>query len=167
MAIQLSKAEKKQLNSIYADYALTRDNIFIDEKTGFKIINRSGIGLMKKMLMADIKYELVHQHMDSATIHGKGFAQNAPTAQVIVGMQVEDFGEASPQNNTFQYPVAVAKKRCESRIVLELAGLYGEGYRGQDETDHQPEKKLSKSGEKAVNATIEAIDKRRPQTNTA
>ena len=42
------------------------------------------------------------------------------------------FGEVSPQNNDFDYPVAVAEKRAVDRVILKALGIHGNVYSDQE-----------------------------------
>ena len=44
------------------------------------------------------------------------------------GDKFESFGEVSPLNNDFEYPVAVAEKRAVDRAVLKALGIHGKYY---------------------------------------
>ena len=44
------------------------------------------------------------------------------------GCSYESFGEVSPLNNDFEYPVAVAEKRAVDRAVLKALGIHGKYY---------------------------------------
>ena len=50
-------------------------------------------------------------------------------------VQMETFGESSPDNTRQKYPVSMAEKRALSRIVLKLSGMYELGVFGEDESD--------------------------------
>jgi len=42
------------------------------------------------------------------------------------------FGEVSPDNNDFPYPVAVAEKRAVDRVILKALGIHGTVYSDQE-----------------------------------
>ena len=44
------------------------------------------------------------------------------------GDKFESFGEVSPLNNNFPYPVSVAEKRAVDRSVLKALGIHGKYY---------------------------------------
>ena len=44
------------------------------------------------------------------------------------GDHFETLGEASPKNNTFNYPVAIAEKRAVDRAILKALGIHGKYY---------------------------------------
>ena len=152
MTRKLSKIESKRLQEIYKIFDLNRSNIFIGDD--FFIFDKPGIQKIKNKIGAEIKFSLEYQYLNYVTIRGEGQA-------VIDGQSISivNFGEASPANNEFPFPVAVALKRCESRIVLEMAGLYEKGFRGDVEFDGVPKKdsKLSKESSKTVKQTLAEI----------
>lgn len=156
----MNKSEKAKLNEIYKTYGLKREHIHVGDD--YKIINRAGISTIKYSLGIDIQFTLVHQEGATiVTMHGLGVVSKP---LLIEGPnKTEDFGEVSPKNNTFRFPVAVAKKRCESRIVLELAGLHGE-YMGEDEIDHQPKGNISNDATKTTDVTLKLIDEAKSDT---
>lgn len=47
---------------------------------------------------------------------------------------VESYGESSPKNNRNQYPLAMAQKRAEDRVILGLLSVYGDIH-GEEEAD--------------------------------
>jgi len=48
-------------------------------------------------------------------------------------------GEASPKNNQFEYPVAIAEKRAVDRAILKALGIHGNVYSDQE----MPNEKLN------------------------
>jgi len=48
---------------------------------------------------------------------------------------VESYGEASPKNNRNQYPLAMAQKRAEDRVILGLLSVYGDVYSEEEADD--------------------------------
>ena len=58
---------------------------------------------------------------------GKSCAVVKATA-VHQGDHFETLGEASPKNNTFNYPVAIAEKRAVDRAILKALGIHGKYY---------------------------------------
>ena len=48
------------------------------------------------------------------------------------------FGEVSPQNNDFDYPVAVAEKRAVDRVILKALGIHGNVYSDQEMPNVKP-----------------------------
>jgi hypothetical protein len=56
--------------------------------------------------------------------HEKGLCVFSATAEWN-GIEMEEWGEASPSNNKNAYPVAMALKRAYDRCVLALLGIHG------------------------------------------
>jgi hypothetical protein len=46
-------------------------------------------------------------------------------------------GEASPKNNDFEYPVAVAEKRAVDRAILKALGIHGNVYSSEEIQDEK------------------------------
>lgn len=156
----LTQAQRDRLNAICKRFRLNaREHVTVTDD--FKIINRAGIGRIRDLERIEINYKLEYQFEKYVTIHGTGRRKGVPDVDDgELPMIYEDYGETSPENCTFKFPVAVAKKRCESRIVLEMVGLYSEGFRGQDEMENQPIPKKSnvqKDGGKATQATLDKL----------
>lgn len=49
----------------------------------------------------------------------------------------ESYGEASPKNNRNQYPLAMAQKRAEDRVILGLLSVYGDVYSEEEAENFQ------------------------------
>jgi len=47
-------------------------------------------------------------------------------------------GEASPKNNQFEYPVAIAEKRAVDRAILKALGIHGNVYSDQEMPNEKP-----------------------------
>ena len=47
-------------------------------------------------------------------------------------------GEASPKNNQFEYPVAIAEKRAVDRAILKALGIHGNVYSDQEMPNQKP-----------------------------
>ena len=47
-------------------------------------------------------------------------------------------GEASPKNNQFDYPVAIAEKRAVDRAILKALGIHGNVYSDQEMPNEKP-----------------------------
>ena len=45
-----------------------------------------------------------------------------------MGDKYESFGEVSPLNNNFPYPVSIAEKRAVDRAILKALGIHGKYY---------------------------------------
>jgi|TARA_B110000238_G_scaffold171378_1_gene189277 hypothetical protein len=62
-------------------------------------------------------------------------------------------GEASPKNNQFDYPVAIAEKRAVDRAILKALGIHGNVYSDQ-EMPNEKQKNNENSGIKLDHADI-------------
>jgi hypothetical protein len=93
----------------------------------YKIITRTGIEKIQKAAGIKIKYEVVSAGPSHFFL--KGYGENSS------GEVVETFASASEDTSQNKYYPEMAEKRCMSRIVLKLAGLYEYGVFGQDEAD--------------------------------
>lgn len=112
-------------------------DFFVNEKEGNKIITRSGFLKIKRIIEAEVTLEMISLSADHQycviKASGKATLDNKPrTSQML--------GEVSPKNNTYApYPIAVAQKRAEGRVVIDLAGLSEEGYMTEDEPSTVPD----------------------------
>jgi len=79
----------------------------------------------------DTDIELVDCNLD------KGCAVIKATAQHKT-KKFYSFGEVSPQNNDFDYPVAVAEKRAVDRVILKALGIHGNVYSDQEMPNAKP-----------------------------
>ena len=128
--------EREQLKELYLKYKLKESDIF-QLKFGAKkkhIITRSGIETIQNALQISITYQLQKLSGDQkfAVVLGTGTMTNLENGLV---QTCQSFGEVAPYNNTNNYPVAMAEKRCLSRIVIKLSGLANYGVYGEDEAD--------------------------------
>lgn len=88
------------------------------------VVKKSGVRkIREKIGVYGISYEVKSYVVGP---DGKGHAVVTASGAITKGQNVithEETGEASPENNSFPYPVAVAQKRAESRLVLRMAGV--------------------------------------------
>ncbi len=94
---------------------------------GLTIITRSGIEKIQFHNNIEVNY-YVESIVPPDFIVIKAIAKKGDVV-------MESFGEASSQNTTQKYPVAMAEKRALSRVVLKIAGFYKYGAFGEDESD--------------------------------
>lgn len=126
---------REHLTKLIKNYGLHADDVYI-HKEGWKIIKRRGYKRIQLMLDVDIKFECPHADADSAVVIAIGTIWlNQEGHTVTKAITRSTIGEASPRNSTFEYPVAVAQKRAEGRLILEMANLYQEGFMTEDEID--------------------------------
>jgi len=64
---------------------------------------------------------------------GVSFTMNEKKQKVPHNM-CQSFGEASPQNNKSNYPIAMAEKRSLARIIIKMSQLAELGIYGEDES---------------------------------
>lgn len=144
---------REEITKIIKKYELSADDVYVHDTEGFKIIKRRGYKKIQSMRNITITFECVQASADFAVVSALGMMAHKPenTRQT--------FGEASPANSLFPYPVAVAQKRAEARLILEMANLYQEGWIGEDEIDFEvksniKKKKMTKKGEKSIDSAL-------------
>lgn len=117
---------KEQLNTLFKKYELEKDDTF--KHKHYHIITRSGIDKIQARAEININYDLKHYNPDLKTciIKATGNCND---------VEIQTYGECSPENNRNAYPVAIAEKRAMSRIVLKLCGFYELGVFGEDESE--------------------------------
>lgn len=123
----MAETNKQKLNRLYAEYNLSKDDVF-KHKLGFSIITRTGIEKIQAGIGLNVSYEMVSMSDDHKFIVIKAVGK-------MDGTLVESYGEATPENNRMSYPVAMAEKRALSRVVLKAAGFYALGVYGEDEAE--------------------------------
>ena len=120
----MTKSEK--LNSLYKKYNLSKEDYF--KHKHFTILTRSGIDKIQAQANIEIEYHLNYNSPDNKCVIIQAFAQMGE-------VRIQTFGEASPQNTSNSYPVAMAEKRAMSRAVLKLTGFYQLQVFSEDEAD--------------------------------
>ncbi len=139
--------QSKELNLIFKKYKLLRDvHVFMSDD--YTIISREGIQNIRDQEGIQVKYELVHCASKEAVIKASGYYE---------AIAYETFGEASPQNSTFTFPVAIAEKRALSRLILSMIIKDHHGkVMSEDEVKTQPARSVktaTEKGEKAASLT--------------
>lgn len=127
------------LNDLFKKYGLTYDASNPDSKDNdvyahkhYKIITRTGIQKIERA--AGIRCELepvpTACGKDFFTVKGTGimFRDEKPVMYTT-------FASASDFTSKNAYYAEMAEKRCRSRLILTLAGLYELGLYGEDEAD--------------------------------
>lgn len=123
------------LNDIFKKYDLFYDPSDPESKENdvyahkhYKIITRPGIQKIERRANIKCSFRPVYSACgkDFFTLHGTGSMGDA---------KYETFASASDLTSTNKYYPEMAEKRCRSRIVLTLAGLYELGVFGEDEAD--------------------------------
>ena len=123
--------EKKELlKKIFQDNGLEKEDVFKKEfKDGksFVIITRTGIEKIQAIQKYKVTFELsFFPEVSTFVCKAQCYTDNK---------FIETYGEASPQNCTTSYLVAMAEKRALSRAVLKMVGLYELGVFGEDESE--------------------------------
>jgi hypothetical protein len=154
-------ASTELLNKLFTEYGLTKDDVFISPQ--YKIIARSGVDKIQAKAGIRIKYDMIYNDDWKVYIKATGVRVFRDEAgRVTSKMVMETYGEATitktlqgPTKTSAQgqtvvgdpvtingsvrqnppYLTAMAEKRAMSRVVLKLAGLYAEGFYGEDEAD--------------------------------
>lgn len=124
------------LRQLFKEYDLVYDKDNPNSKANdvykhkhYTIITRQGIQKIerKSKIYCDIEVVDSISNATSVTMKGKGIA--------IDGQTYITFASASADTSTNKYYAEMAEKRCRSRLVLTLAGLYELGVFGEDESD--------------------------------
>ena len=68
-----------------------------------------------------------------------------------MGDKYESFGEVSPLNNNFPYPVSIAEKRAVDRAILKALGIHGKYY---SDAEMPPKNRNQNQGIDADHANI-------------
>lgn len=121
--------QRKELNAIFKKYKLDR-NVHVFQSDDFTKITRQGIQNIQNQEGVQVKYELVHCSGSSAVVKASGYFE---------AIAYETFGEAAPANNTFKFPVAMAQKRAQERLILDMVMKdFTDVVMGASEVDSQP-----------------------------
>lgn len=112
---------KNELNEIYKKYSLVEDkHIYYDKEGGYTIFTRLAILKIAKAESIKIEHD-VYFHNELIVV--KASANGEST-----------FGEASPNNNSWPFPVNIAEKRADSRLVIKIIlSDYEEKAMGEEE----------------------------------
>ena len=132
--MELKESKKATMNRIYQQNGLSPDDIHTD-KRGFKLIKREGIEkiIAKRNIQMNLELKLLNLGIPDAEDHVVVMATGKMGSVII-----QDVGTANNKTcNKMQEGIMpeMAIKRAKSRVVLQLVGLYSEGYKGEDEPD--------------------------------
>jgi hypothetical protein len=119
------------LRELFVENGLVKDEDTFDLKFGSRtttIITRSGIEKIQYHNKITVEFKEVSMEPDFVVVKAVAYSQDPND-------RMESYGEASPQNTTQKYPVAMAEKRALSRVILKVAGFYKYNVMGQDESD--------------------------------
>jgi hypothetical protein len=143
--------QRKELNLVFKKYKLNRD-VHIFQSDDYTKISRQGIQNIQNQEKIQVKYELVHCSSGEAVVKATGFFE---------AIEYQTFGEASPMNNTFKFPVAIAQKRAQERLILDMVLTeFADIVMGASEIDTQPRtatKSSPEAGAKAEDLTLDLM----------
>jgi hypothetical protein len=127
----------KEIDKIFKKYDLIKDkHIYYDKEKKFNIITRAGILKIKNQENITVNFSDPVLLNNIIAIKATGYYPSTvhPMMYGTSREVFESFGEASPHNNSWPYPVAIAEKRAESRVILKMVLKEFDGeVMGQDE----------------------------------
>ncbi|HUN55897.1 MAG TPA: hypothetical protein VMU29_12135 [Smithella sp.] len=156
----------KGLELELSDFFIHKDGwIIINQKAIRKLIHRHDITIKKELCFVsnDLQYAVIKCSGEISHVYTGPFPELPKTKKRFH----ESLGEVSPLNNTFkEFPISVAEKRAESRVVLNLLGLYSQNWRGEYEIDEQVKaeqmiQKRQENTKKQEEITLKALKKPR------
>jgi len=116
-------------------YGLAAHQMWNHKQSGKWIISHAGVQSIAAQEKIGVIYEVIKVEPGFVVI--KGIPQYSLGDIVAIGQAT--FGEASKENTTQKYPVAMAEKRAYDRAVLicvlQEVGGYGADFYGEDEAD--------------------------------
>jgi len=101
-------------------------------KPGKWIIKHLEVEGLAQHYNIETNIDLVHCDLDKDVAVVKAVALHKTKKFITLG-------EASPKNNQFEYPVAIAEKRAVDRAILKALGIHGNVYSDQE----MPNEKLN------------------------
>jgi hypothetical protein len=122
------------LNNLFIKYGLvydpsnpdSRDNdVFIHKH--YKIITRTGIQKIERASGIRCSISIINSGPDYCNVAGTGKSPE--------GHEYTTLASANGETVKSGYYVELAEKRCRSRLILTLAGLYEQGVFGEDEAE--------------------------------
>ena len=100
-------------------------------KPGKWIIKHLEVEGLAQHYNIETNIDLVHCNLDKDVAVVKAAALNKTR-------KFYSLGEASPKNNQFDYPVAIAEKRAVDRAILKALGIHGTVYSDQEMPNEKP-----------------------------
>ena len=94
-------------------------------KPGKWIIKHLEVEGLAQHYNIETNIDLVHCNLDKDIAVVKAVALHNTKKFITLG-------EASPKNNQFEYPVAIAEKRAVDRAILKALGIHGNVYSDQE-----------------------------------
>ena len=126
------------LNGLFVKYNLVYDSSNPDSKDNdvyrhkhYKIITRTGIQKIEKATGIFCEIDIVSSGKDYANVIGKGYLPNSLKPDYITFASANELSVKGGSG----YFCEMAEKRCRSRLILTLAGLYELGVFGEDEAE--------------------------------
>ena len=100
-------------------------------KPGKWIIKHLEVEGLAQHYNIETNIDLVHCDLDKDVAVVKAVALHKTKKFITLG-------EASPKNNQFEYPVAIAEKRAVDRAILKALGIHGNVYSDQEMPNEKP-----------------------------
>ena len=100
-------------------------------KPGKWIIKHLEVEGLAQHYNIETNIDLVHCDLDKDVAVVKAVALHKTKKFITLG-------EASPKNNQFDYPVAIAEKRAVDRAILKALGIHGNVYSDQEMPNEKP-----------------------------
>jgi len=100
-------------------------------KPGKWIIKHLEVEGLAQHYNIETNIDLVHCNLDKDIAVVKAVALHKTKKFITLG-------EASPKNNQFEYPVAIAEKRAVDRAILKALGIHGNVYSDQEMPNEKP-----------------------------
>ena len=128
----MNETQKERLQHLAKENGLTKDHFFKSPQ-GFVIITRQGIERIQAHKAIRVTYEVISLSDDLKHVVLKANGEMSNSKGLPI--QMETFGESSPDNTKQKYPVAMAEKRALARCILKISGMYELGVFSEDESD--------------------------------
>jgi len=100
-------------------------------KPGKWIIKHLEVEGLAQHYNIETNIDLVHCDLDKDVAVVKAVALHKTKKFITLG-------EASPKNNQFEYPVAIAEKRAVDRAILKALGIHGNVYSSEEMPNEKP-----------------------------
>jgi len=162
----LTEKDRIRLKAIYDKYNLIPEDVWEDKETFFKIISKDGIRKIRKQLQKEIPglwfdLNLEHCVLNHSVVKCTPKIRSGTQDNAYIDVP-PTFGEAAPDNSTFFFPTNVAEKRALSRMILEIADLYAEGFRGEEEMHKLSKKtKIVMDGQGSVDNAFKKLQEKK------
>ncbi len=147
----MAETRRETLFRLFEQYNLTFDKANPESKDNdvykhkhYTVITRQGIQKIEKIagIVCDI----------TIVFAGAGYCYVSGVGTTKEGVRYQTLASATAENSQNKYYAEMAEKRCRSRLILTLAGLYEQGgIFGQDELpedDHDVPKTATIKSEK-------------------